>query len=361
MTNNLLATAEASVIHCTPRKALELMPDIISAGLVPYLKSSPGNGKSSIVRQLFKKFNLYMIDHRLSTSGPEDMNGLPEFIDTPNGRKATFTPFDLFPLETDTIPKGYDGWGVFFDEFNHATKLVAAACYKVLLDKMIGQMKIHPLTAMVLAGNLMTDRAFANPTSTAIVGRVIILNLIPDANEWLEDVAIAENYDERIIGYIGHNGTKALSDFDPDNTDRETYASPRGWEFMNRLIKPLPLDAKLEEKVQIYTGTISPEQALAFISFSKVYKDILTIDDICRDPTGCPMPQNSQEKWATISHLGVRTTEENFPKVAKFAERLETVHRVIFYRTIKNRLPEVRQHPAFIGGLADLSNYIYGI
>lgn len=58
----------------TPRKARELIVDIMSAGLVPYIHGSPGSGKSAIMRSIADEYNLQLIDHRLSTSEPTDLN-----------------------------------------------------------------------------------------------------------------------------------------------------------------------------------------------------------------------------------------------------------------------------------------------
>lgn len=128
--------------RCTPRQITRFVDDVIHAGLVPFVQSSPGMGKSSLMRKVARDNNLQLIDHRLSTSAPEDLSGLPEFYDTPYGRRARFAPFgDLFPLEGDVpntrvvkeaegdtpeVTRQYDGWMLFLDEFNSASKSVQA-------------------------------------------------------------------------------------------------------------------------------------------------------------------------------------------------------------------------------------------
>ena len=110
---------------CTPRQLKSLLATVLMAGLVPFVQSDPGMGKSSIVRELAKEYGLKLIDHRLATSAPEDLSGLPRF--TPNG-KAYMAPFaDIFPTDDMEIPKGFNGWLLFLDEFNHARKEVQSA------------------------------------------------------------------------------------------------------------------------------------------------------------------------------------------------------------------------------------------
>ena len=66
-------------------------------------------------------------------------NGLPKFEDN----KATFVPFDIFPLSDWKLPEGKEGWLLFLDEFNSASKAVQAASYKLILDRCIGGTRLR--------------------------------------------------------------------------------------------------------------------------------------------------------------------------------------------------------------------------
>ena len=54
------------------------------AGLTPMVASSPGMGKSDIIRSIAKQFNLKIIDFRVSQCEPVDMQGYPGTINDPN-------------------------------------------------------------------------------------------------------------------------------------------------------------------------------------------------------------------------------------------------------------------------------------
>jgi hypothetical protein len=293
----------AQTYVCTPRQARKFIIEVIQAGLVPFVKSSPGVGKSSLLRAICKEFNLFLIDHRASTSVPEDFSGLPKFTDD---NLATFRPFDLFPIETTPIPAGYDGFFVFLDEFNHAVKQVQAASYKLLLDKMVGQFSLHPSTAVALAGNLMTDKAFVNPLSTALQSRVVHILLVPDVQEWLADVAIPNNYDERIIAFILDRGLDVLMDFDP-NHNNETFCCPRTWEFMNKLIDGKTYSLHngvytMDEMTPLYAGTITPGVAVDFVQYTKVFSTLIPTSEIVNDPNGaeCLKTPGQSGPWLAV-------------------------------------------------------------
>ena len=61
-------------MEITIKEAKESVIDVISAGLVPFIASSPGIGKSSLAKEIAEDFNLHMIDIRLSQCDPTEIN-----------------------------------------------------------------------------------------------------------------------------------------------------------------------------------------------------------------------------------------------------------------------------------------------
>ena len=344
-----------TVYTVTPRMAHEFIVDCLLAGLVPFVQGSPGIGKSSIMRNVSQEFGLHMIDHRLSTSGPEDLTGLPQFKDG----KARFAPFEeLFPLADAPLPRAEDGselngWMIFFDEMNAATKPVQAASYKVILDKMIGQHRLHPRAVITAAGNLSTDRAIVNSLSTAMQSRLVHIILQHSFSDWLQDVALKEKYDPRIVAYLSYK-EGSLLDFRPDHQEN-TFCCPRTWEFMNRLIKDKPVE---DRKIALYAGTITSGVAVDFVQFTKVFGGLPNIRDVINDPEHLLIPAEPPARYATITHLLDNVSDKNLDKVAIFINRFSAEFRVLFYRGIKIRRPDWIQHPVFIKALVELDKYL---
>lgn len=341
------------LFRCTPRQVKQFITDCLYAGLVPFVQSSPGMGKSTIMRNVADDLQLQMIDHRLSTSAPEDLSGLPRFD---NEGRAMFSPFvDLFPLEGTPKPKGKEGWMLFLDEFNSASKSVQAASYKLILDRMTGQKHLHENCVITAAGNLSTDRAITNPISTAMQSRVVHLEMQISFEEWLYDVALKEGYDSRIIAYLSQFPSK-LMDFRPDHNEK-TFCCPRTWEFTNRLIK----DRDVTDSTAILlAGTITSGVAVDFVQFTRVFHNMVTINEIRKDPHGCRIPNDVGSKWAITSHMMEKVTEENFDDLSIYANRFTVDFRILFYRSILVRNPQLRQHPAFIRAMSELARYLHG-
>lgn len=345
--------SEISIYTVTPRQAKAATIDIIESGLVPNLHSSPGMGKSSIMRSVAKHFNLHLIDHRMSTSVPEDLTGLPRFNER---NRAEFVAFeDLFPIVGDTIPEGKDGWMIFLDEFPAALKQVQAASFKLILDKMVGQKYLHENVVISAAGNLMSDRSIVNPISTAMQSRMVHLEMRVDFTEWLEDVALAEGYDTRIIAFLSQYNGK-LMDFRPDHTEK-TFCCPRTWEFMQKLIKGgRPVNA---ERAPVFAGAITSGVAAEFVQFCRVYTDMIRLDQVLSNPGTAPLPPSTDLKWATVTMLADKANAQNLDKLSDYIERFSVDFKILFYRMVfHNPALKLREHPVFRKAMIEMNKYL---
>ena len=336
----------------TPDQVYDDLLDILEANLVGFVHGSPGIGKSALGHKAAAEFNLEMIDHRMSTSRPEDMTGLPTISD---GR-ATFNPFnDLFPLDTDPLPEGKDGWLLFLDEFNSAHKSIQAAAYKLILDRMVGQRKLHPNVRIMCAGNLSTDRAVVETVGTAMQSRLVHLEMRVDFESWLKNVAIPKNYDSRIIAYLSRYNGK-LFDFRPDHNEK-TFCCPRTWEFMNKLVKGKEIH---EGKARLYAGTITSGVAADFVQFVKVFKDLPDMTEIESDPDNARISNDTGTKWAIVTMVAEHADEKNLDAVAKYVARLDNTFQILFYRMLILRKPGLKVHPAFRAALSTIGKYLWG-
>jgi len=205
---------------------------------------------------------------------------------------------DTFPLEDDPIPEGYKGWLILFDEFPSAPMSVQAAAYKIVLDKMVGQHKLHPKVAMMAAGNLLTDRAIVNRISTALQSRMIHFELIVNAKDWFY-WAQQNDIDHRIVSFLQFT-PDLLHKFDPDHTDH-TFACPRTWHFQSDIIKPWK--EITFKKLPVMAGTITEGIAREFVGYCEIFESLPTIKDILSGPKTFSIPDNEPSIMHAISGL----------------------------------------------------------
>lgn len=347
-------------VKVTPRAAKRLLMIYLRAGLVPFLKSSPGMGKSSLITAAFHEMKWAMRDHRMSTSLPEDQNGLPDFTGEGKTRRATFVPFDIFPLESDPVPEGFNGHGLFLDEFNSADRQVQATCYKLILDRKVGQATLHPDTAIVLAGNLDTDNAIVNDLSTAMQSRVAHILMEASLAEWLQDVAYPQDFAEQVISYVNFAGT--VSDFDPDH-DEETFLCPRTLEFLSKSIKGMEVTGapyNPDNDAVVAAGIIGASHALRFNAFMRVYSDIPTYEDIVKRPMDAKVAPKKDGMWATMGSIGKNFEMGDLRPVLQYTDKFPSEMKIMLMRMLRERNPEIQTEPDYVESVFKLSKHLNG-
>lgn len=323
-------------VQVSPSQAKELVIHAIKRKVVPMLHGSPSSGKSSIVHQIAKMANFEVIDIRLSQFDPVFLLGLPDVED----HLAKLIPFEVFPLERTPLPKGKSGWLIFLDEFNSCSRAVQAACYKPVLDRMIGQEYLHPKAHIVLAGNLATDNAIVNEMSTAMQSRVVHLEVSMNHADWIK-WAIESDIDPKIITYIEHKPS-ILMKFDPNHDDK-TYPCPRGWEFVSKIIVDTPFERDLLPLVQ---GAIGEGAGLEFYNFCQLKAHIPTFQQIISNPDTCEIPDKPSYKYLLASLITEHLDINNAPAVMTYLARMPTEYCYLVVRMGIRMKPKLLEVPA---------------
>lgn len=311
----------------TAKQAVDYIAKCMQAKVTPMLAGSPGIGKSAIVQQLADHFNLELIDERMSTYDPVDINGFARIGKAQNGSSvAQFVPFDTFPLaDRDEVPKGKNGWLVFLDEFNTAPPSVQAAAYRIILDRSVGRYPLHPNVVIVCAGNLITDGAIVNRLGTAMQSRMVHLELVVSPKEWIA-WATRSQIDHRIMAYIEHV-PKNLQQFDPKHNDK-TFACPRTWEFLSRIITSMP-SAALVDYLPLLAGTVGEGVAREFLTHVEIYSNMPTYKEIVRDPLNARLDKDPAMLFGVAYMLGSYIDKPTLVPAMEYLNRLPTEFQTI--------------------------------
>ena len=316
-------------------QAISMVTKFIKARIVPLVVGSPGIGKSQIIHQIAKEYKLKIIDLRLSQCDPVDLLGFPQIV---NG-KAGYVPMETFPIEGDAVPAGYNGWLLFLDELNAAPPAVQAAAYKLILDRMVGNHRLHKNVAICAAGNLDTDNAIVQPMSTALQSRMAHMELAVDVKEWIE-WATTNGIDHRITSYIQFKPGN-LYTFNPDHTDK-TYACPRTWEFANEVLKESDVGDK--DTMPMLTGTISEGVAREFLGFCRIYQDLPKIEQIISNPDSIKVPDEPSILYAMTGSISHHASMDNFGQLMKYVERFPIEFQVVAIKETVRRNKSMMAH-----------------
>jgi hypothetical protein len=320
-------------MNVTMNTAKSLVMDVLRAGLVPFLQSSPGIGKSSLAAEIAKDNNLEFIDVRLSQMDPADLQGFPMKM----GDKAGYVPMNIFPIEGDSLPENKSGWLLLLDEFNSSPMATQAAAYKLVLDKMVGMHKLHKRCVVMAAGNLMTDKAIVNRISTAMQSRLIHFTIEVDHKAWIK-WADKNGIDHRVKSFINFK-PKALYNFDPNHTD-STFPCPRTHEFVSRLIKEYKEFPAT--KLPLLAGAVGEGMAREMFAFFKIYAEIPTINDIMTNPEHITLSSEPSVQYALTGLVSHHLSEKNTDKLMLFLNRLNIDFQIIALRSAIARNPEIK-------------------
>ena len=322
-----------------------------NAGMVPMLRGSPGLGKSDIVHGIARENNFEVIDMRLSQSDPTDLNGFPKFT----GDRAGYAPMDTFPLETDELPEGKNGWVLFLDEFNSAPLSVQAAAYKLVLDRRVGKFKLHDRVFIVCAGNKEDDGAIVNETSTAMQSRLVHMELVVDLPEWL-NWAAKNDISPMITSYLQFKPDHIYT-FKPNHEDL-TYACPRTWAFANKLMKLAPPGSI--DFFPLMAGALSEGVGAEFNAYTKVYLELPNMADIMKDPANIRVSEDPSVLYALTGALSHHATKDNIAEMLKFINRMPAEFQVITVRDMVRRDKELWRVPAMVEWVAKAGKeYLY--
>jgi hypothetical protein len=323
--------------------AKELASSYFRAGLVPMLTGSPGLGKSAIMRALAEEYNLKLIDIRLAQCDPTDLNGFPTFND--DKTRSSYVPMDTFPLAGDDLPTEirvdgngkeyvhqFDGWLIFFDEITSADRAIQKASYKIILDRQVGTYDIHPRALMAAAGNRDTDGALVEEMSTALQSRLVHINVVSDAESWLEWAGVS-GIDHRIRSYITYQPQK-LNTFNPeDQGDEPTYACERTWEFVHKLLQT-GVKTDGDHTLALLAGTVGEGVAREFLGYLKVFKDLPSIVEILNAPNSCTLPTAASTLYALSGTIGAHAKADNIGKLMDYVTRMPKEFQVITLREV---------------------------
>jgi hypothetical protein len=190
------------------------------------------------------------------------------------GERSVFCPPRVL------LPETNEPFCLFLDELPACTPDVQKAFYSLLLERRIGEHRLPRGSWVVAAGNRAEDRALVRTISSALVNRVLVLNVRVDVGEWTR-WATGHGVRPEIIHFIGES---------PDALNRPVplepvpFSTPRSWTLLSDALSELitpdpPLDGdgsmatrptlKLDVAMcrAIAAGRVSAEDALRFANW----------------------------------------------------------------------------------------------
>jgi MoxR-like ATPase len=215
------------------------------------LLAPPGVGKSDVVRQAAASEGLECKSLLGTQIAPEDVSGVPRIV----GERSVFCPPRVL------LPENAGKFCLFLDELPACAPDVQKAFYSLLLERRIGEYLLPEGTWVVAAGNRAEDKALVRTISSALVNRVLILNVRIDVPEWLAWAQSGVRGD--IIAFIEENPEALLRPV-PDKP--VPFSTPRAWASLSRALDLVSQRGKLTGPLvrALAVGRVSEDDARRF-------------------------------------------------------------------------------------------------
>lgn len=273
-----------------------IMDDPAMASCIPPLliHSSPGIGKSSIVREVAKTLGIQLVDVRLAEMESVDIRGLPSVDKNANGDGVMrWNAPDCWPRDPNS--KGI----IFLDEITSCDKSCQVAAYELILDRKIGDFyKVPDGWYIVSAGNLTTDRAVATSMSSALANRFLHVELKEDPEQWVK-WGIMHEVHPSVLGFINFR-PEFLFSMENENLERG-WPSPRSWERVSHMVKIYGKDEHILRKM-VY-GLVGPAKGLEFMEFHKLNAKFENVLDMMYGKIPIQIPEKNDQIYALCSTL----------------------------------------------------------
>jgi hypothetical protein len=334
------------------------------------LKSGPGVGKSTTVRQMCQNLALTLDEpvglttQMLATIQSVDVRGFMIPQKPSDGSLRPVTVFSVppwYPVRHNTqvfYPDGtfsYEGtWegpvprvGIcFLDEFGQGEDDVKKAAAELLLNGQVGNDRLPDGWRVIAASNRLSDRSGVLRSLPFITNRRLELNIAPHLDTWNDWV------NSLPPGKRPHHMTVSFANRQPDLVFREEvppgdapFCTPRTLMMMDQSLQALrsdqdisndrmPTDAIARE---VCAGLIGGGESAQFFVHIKYADEIPDISEIVRNPTTAKLNDKRDVQMVTAFMLAHHLTAQNGSALMRYINRMNIEMAVLAVKTITNQ------------------------
>jgi MoxR-like ATPase len=261
----------------TPTQLSKLLLNVALTRPV-FIWGPPGIGKSALVEQFARDVALDCVSLLGSQLAPEDLIGVPRIVDD----RSVFCPPRMIARD--------EAYLLFVDELNACSFEVQKAFYSLINDRRLGEYRLPHGSVVVGAGNRAQDQAIVKPMSSALMNRMLHVELKPTVRDWL-GWAYAEGIHEWILKYVETRPDHLW--VTPPKTE-ETFTTPRSWHILSDALRSYGAEVQPDEVEILAAGCLSPAHARSFGAFVKQLHGRLRIDLILEGKQ--PLPRAAEDR-----------------------------------------------------------------
>ncbi len=247
-----------------------------------FVWGQPGIGKSSLVQQFARQVGLDCETLLGTQLAAEDLIGVPRVVGEGEQARSRFCPPANIARDEPFV--------LFLDELNGSSHEVQKAFYSLILDRRLGNYRLHPQSVVIGAGNRSQDSAIVRPMSTALINRLVHVHLVSSTRDWLT-WARGNDLHPWVIDYITQRPDH-LTTVPPRH--EEPFSTPRAWHMLSDLLRSYragsPDAPELPDDLLrvLALGTVSPTHAGQFRGYVRQVRHAWSLDALLKGTMGWP-------------------------------------------------------------------------
>ena len=215
-----------------------LQAQINGVELLPIcLYGARGLGKTSTIASITKEIGAKLYTVSIPSKGLEYFSGLPDFNLANDLAKYSISGTSTVKGTTWTVPElisnanhiaeKHGSCVLLLDDLHKLTASSSTIMYQLLLDKSLGDFKLHPKVAIIAAMNDTEDAGFSGMESP-ILDRLSLLKAEYNHEEWMKHFGSKLHY--LVSSFLKANPQFAI---ESESTTTESSASPRSWSYFS--------------------------------------------------------------------------------------------------------------------------------
>ena len=250
----------------TTNELLDLLLNVAPIRPV-FIWGAPGIGKSALVEEFAREVGLPCVSLLGSQLAPEDIIGIPQIQDG----VSAFLPPKMIARK--------DPYVLFLDELNACSQEVQKAVYSLIHERRIGEYHLPHGSVVIGAGNRSQDSAIVKTMSSALINRMVHVQLAAHPRDWLK-WAQANGIHPWVINYITQRPDHLFSQ--PPKTE-EPFSTPRSWHMLSDALweyRAGEADVPQDALRMLAYSCLSPAHAGMFLAFAKNMRNQHMLEDI---------------------------------------------------------------------------------
>ncbi|MCD6341095.1 MAG: AAA family ATPase [Desulfurococcales archaeon] len=275
---------------------------------------SPGVGKSSYIRSIGEALNVPVEIVIASIREPSDFAGLPIVED-----KRTYLAPPAWATRLAEAGRGI----LFLDEINTAPPAVQAVLMQVVLNKVVGELRLPQKVAVIAAANPPEEATGGWDLSAPLANRFVHIHWKLDVDRWIQGMisgwplpnipVLPENWDTNVpvcralIASFIKIRPHLLSQVPNDEGKAgKAWPSPRTWEMAAIVYAAAQTLNDKDLTMELIAGCVGESAALEFMAWIDE-QDLPDPEELLRDPDSFKLPNRGDKIYAVLSSVVAAT------------------------------------------------------